>query len=151
MKSRIQLTSTHQTAPLCPSNVPTLSPFSEYHIAGWASLATENNKSPSLLYLICVMERSWPCSIRGFYSTNKYTKAKHFVKPNKPTAAHYEELAIISHHVCFCGKTRPPNCWYEKQGSYRKRLLSSPRLTSRNKCTVSHQSEDQQKYRFLRF
>lgn len=60
---------TNQTAPWCPSKVPSLSPLREYQTLGWWSLADENNRSPSLLYLICVIERSWPCIIRGLIFT----------------------------------------------------------------------------------
>ena len=59
-RTRIQLTSIHHTAPVCPLKEPRRSPFSEYHTLGCGSLALENSKSPSLLYLICVMDRSCP-------------------------------------------------------------------------------------------
>lgn len=61
-----QSTSRHQTTPPCPLNVPRRSPFSDHHTLGLESFAAENNKSPSRLYLIWVMARSCPCSIRGF-------------------------------------------------------------------------------------
>jgi len=35
------------------------------------SLATENKRSPSLLYLIWVMDLSWPCRRMGFYRKHK--------------------------------------------------------------------------------
>ena len=47
----IRVTSMHQMAPLCPLNVPSLSPLFEYQTVGLLSLATENNRSPSRLYL----------------------------------------------------------------------------------------------------
>merc|ERR1719354_705353 len=61
-----QSQSTHHTAPVCPLYVPSLSPFTEYQTFATGSFATENSRSPSLLYLICVMALSWPCSKIGF-------------------------------------------------------------------------------------
>lgn len=57
-KGSIQFTSSDQTAPLCPLYVPMRSPESEYHTQGNRALLHVNNKSPSRLYLMCVMERS---------------------------------------------------------------------------------------------
>ena len=48
---RIRVTSIHQTAPLWPLKVPSLSPLLEYQTVGLLSLATENRRSPSRLYL----------------------------------------------------------------------------------------------------
>ena len=42
----------HQIAPLWPLKVPSLSPLLEYQTVGLLSLATENKRSPSRLYLI---------------------------------------------------------------------------------------------------
>lgn len=67
----VQSTSMHQTAPWCPSNVPRRSPFSEYHTFGLGSFDDENNRSPSRLYLICVIARSCPCNSKGFYKNNQ--------------------------------------------------------------------------------
>ena len=50
-----------------PLNEPRRSPFTAYHTFGWLSFAHENNKSPSLLYRICVIDRSCPWSIIGFW------------------------------------------------------------------------------------
>lgn len=61
-----QSTSRHHTTPPCPLKVPKRSPFRDHHTLGLESFAAENNRSPSRLYLICVMARSCPCSIRGF-------------------------------------------------------------------------------------
>ena len=47
----IRVTSIHQTAPLWPLKVPSLSPLLEYQTVGLLSLATENRRSPSRLYL----------------------------------------------------------------------------------------------------
>ena len=44
--------SMHQMAPLWPLKVPSLSPLLEYQTVGLLSLATENKRSPSRLYLI---------------------------------------------------------------------------------------------------
>lgn len=63
----VQSTSTHQTAPWWPLNVPSRSPFSENQTEGLWSLAVEKIRSPSRLYLICVMARSCPCNISGFW------------------------------------------------------------------------------------
>jgi len=48
----------HHTAPLCPLYEPKRSPFNENQTFGVLSLLAENNKSPSRLYLIFVIERS---------------------------------------------------------------------------------------------
>ena len=69
-----QSMSIHHTAPLWPLYVPRRSPFSENHTLGFLSFDEENIKSPSRLYLICVMERSCPCSKIGFFQTNKKLK-----------------------------------------------------------------------------
>ena len=50
--------STLQIAPRWPWNVPSRSPFDVYHAEIFLSFDTENSKSPSLLYLICVSARS---------------------------------------------------------------------------------------------
>lgn len=70
-----QSTSTHHTTPPWPLKVPKRSPLRDHHTLGFESFATENNRSPSRLYLIWVMARSCPCSIRGFYNeiTLNYT------------------------------------------------------------------------------
>lgn len=47
-----------------PSGRPALPPSLAPRLTG--SLATVKRRSPSRLYLICVMDRSWPCSRMGF-------------------------------------------------------------------------------------
>lgn len=66
-----QSTSMHQTTPPCPLNVPRRSPFNEYQTLGIGSFDAVKSKSPSLLYLICVMARSCPCNIKGFYKNKE--------------------------------------------------------------------------------
>lgn len=68
---RIQLTSMDQTAPLWPLKDPNRSPFNEYHTFGCGSFAQLKMRSPCLLYLIWVIDLSWPWSIMGFWNSKK--------------------------------------------------------------------------------
>ena len=54
-----------QTAPLCPLNVPSLSPLWENHTEGRGSFEQEKSKSPSLLNFILVKDLSCPCKRIG--------------------------------------------------------------------------------------
>ncbi len=56
----VQSTSIVHTAPLCPSYVPSRSPLWAYHTLMTWSFEHENRRSPSLLNLIWVRDRSWP-------------------------------------------------------------------------------------------
>ena len=99
-----QSTSMAHTTPWCPSYVPSRSPLTAYlslkqadinhqtsnqlamkiqavyQTQGWVSLAEEKSRSPSRLYLIWVMERSCPWSIKGFYRRYKKTALKNIKK-----------------------------------------------------------------------
>lgn len=55
-----QSTSIVQTVPLCPSYVPNLSPLCAYQTLMMWSFEAEKRRSPSVLNLICVRERSCP-------------------------------------------------------------------------------------------
>ena len=55
-------TSTVHTDPLCPSYVPNRSPLWENQTLMTWSFEHEKSRSPSLLNLICVSDRSWPKS-----------------------------------------------------------------------------------------
>lgn len=61
-------TSQHHTAPLWPRYVPNRSPLCAYHAVGVWSLAQENSKSPSLLYLRNVSGLSCPFNKIGLIS-----------------------------------------------------------------------------------
>ena len=89
LEQRIQLGSIHQRAPWCPLRVPNRSPFKAYHTFGMWSLEHENNRSPSLLYLICVIERSCPCNINGFCKVKEWKKCKKW-------SVHYSRTAAIN-------------------------------------------------------
>lgn len=67
----VQSTSIHHKAPICPFNVPKRSPFTENHTFGLLSLPHDRIKSPSRLYLICVIARSCPCKTIGFCQNGK--------------------------------------------------------------------------------
>ena len=56
----VQSTSIVHTVPLCPSYVPSRSPLWVYHTLMTWSFEHENRRSPSLLNLIWVRDRSWP-------------------------------------------------------------------------------------------
>lgn len=65
MDGYVQSTSIVQTVPLCPSYVPSRSPLSENQTLMTWSFEQENSRSPSLLNLICVSERSWPVQTKS--------------------------------------------------------------------------------------
>lgn len=72
-------TSQHHTAPLWPRYVPNRSPLCAYHAVGVWSLAQENSKSPSLLYLRNVSGLSCPFNKIGLISPLSF--------PTKPASA----------------------------------------------------------------
>lgn len=96
-----QFTSKHHTAPWCPMKFPNLSPFNENQTLGWWSLAEENNRSPSLLYFICVMARSCPWSISGFCEINDKTLTIkiRFESGEVLFRINYSNYARKTHHI----------------------------------------------------
>jgi hypothetical protein len=66
-KRYVQSQATVQTLPLCPLNVPNLSPFDVYQTLTTWSLEAEKRRSPSALKMIWVRDRSCPCRMIGFY------------------------------------------------------------------------------------
>ena len=101
---RIQLTSMHQQAPLWPLKVPNRSPLTVYQTFGTLSFEQENNRSPSRLNLICVIERSCPWSIIGFWKIETQTKLKTILNSLSNTKSesleNYEEPNKIV--IAFC-------------------------------------------------
>ena len=73
-----QLMSSELTDPLCPSYVPTLSPFSAYHAVQTLSFPQLNRMSPSLLNFILFTALSCPWRISGLYNWkhNKWKKIR---------------------------------------------------------------------------
>lgn len=101
-----QLQSIVQTTPECPSNEPNRSPSFENQMLGDESLAAENRRSPSRLYLIWVMARSWPCNEIGFLGKSRWwLKKEKIISPLNRLIDWFSQnktLNLISDYVYVC-------------------------------------------------